>query len=307
MRITYTLTLLLLICLPGLLPAQTISREELIFLTSAWKGERFDDGRPKLPDSLLEKARHIGIEEAWTILDNEGYHCQFEGNWKILHDDAPMVGRALTARYMPSRPDLEKNILERGHNKGFKGNTNSWPIQQLTHGDIYVADGFGKIAEGTLIGDNLGNAIYTRTGNGVVFDASARDIEGLADIKGFNAFVRDWDPSYLKNSVLTGLNTPIRIGRAIVLPGDLVLAQREGILFIPAHMAEKVINTAIFIGMKDQFGHAMLRSGKYTPGEIDNQWTEKIKEDFLQWLQQHPGPIQLNKAKLDQYLQGRTW
>ena len=308
-KIVYPLTLLLtlLVYLPAAIHAQTISKEELIFLTAAWKGERFPDGRPKIPDSLVEKARHIGIEEAWTILDNDGYHCQFEGNWKILHPETPIVGRAVTAQFMPSRPDVEKNILDRGHSKGFKGNTNSWPIQQLTKGDVYVADGFGKIAEGTLIGDNLGNAIFARSGNGVVFDASARDIEGLADIPGFNAFVRDWDPSYLKNEVLMGLNTPIRIGKAVVLPGDLVLAQREGILFIPAHMAEKVINTAIFIGMKDEFGHAMLKSGKYTPGEIDNQWTDKIKDEFLLWLQQHPGPIQLNRTTLDQYLQGRTW
>ena len=308
-KIVYPLTLLLalLVYLPAAIHAQTISKEELIFLTAAWKGERFPDGRPKIPDSLVEKARHIGIEEAWTILDNDGYHCQFEGNWKILHPETPIVGRAVTAQFMPSRPDVEKSILDRGHSKGFKGNTNSWPIQQLTKGDVYVADGFGKIAEGTLIGDNLGNAIFARSGNGVVFDAAARDIEGLADIPGFNAFVRDWDPSYLKNEVLMGLNTPIRIGKAVVLPGDLVLAQREGILFIPAHMAEKVINTAIFIGMKDEFGHAMLKSGKYTPGEIDNQWTDKIKEEFLLWLQQHPGPIQLNRTTLDQYLQGRTW
>ncbi|CAM4061605.1 Regulator of RNase E activity RraA [Pedobacter westerhofensis] len=287
--------------------AQTIPKEELIYLTSDWKGERFPDGRPRIPDELLERAKNVGIEEAWTILNNEGYKCQFDGGFKMVHDDQPFVGRALTAAYMPSRPDLEKNIKDRGTKQGRKGNTNAWAIDMLTKGDVYVADGFGKIAEGTLIGDNLGNSIFAKTGTGVVFNASSRDLDGLRQIKGFNAFVRDWDPSYLKDVVLTGLNTPIRIGRAIVLPGDLVIAKSEGVIFIPAHLAEKVILTAEFISLRDTFGIQMLKEGKYSTGEIDNQWTDKIKEDFLKWLDKNPGKIPMSRAKLDEYMKGRTW
>ena len=287
--------------------AQSIPKEELIYLTSDWKGERFPDGRPKLSDELLERAKHVGIEEAWTILNNEGYHCQFDGGWKMIHDDVPIVGRALTAAYMPSRPDLEKNIKARGLKEGRKGNTNSWAIDMLAKGDVYVADGFGKIAEGTLMGDNLGNSIFAKSGNGVIFNASSRDLDGLRAIKGFNAFVRDWDPSYLKDVVLTGLNTPIRIGRAIVMPGDLVLAKSEGVIFIPAHLAEKVILTAEFIGLRDTFGIQMLKEGKYSTGEIDNQWTDPIKEAFLKWLDKNPGKIPMSRAKLDDYMKSRTW
>src|SRR5690349_8723102 len=138
--------LLILSCL-STLSAQTIPRDELIFLTSEWKGDRFPDGRPKIPDELIKRARKIGIEEAWQVLRNEGYTCQFEGNWKMVHDDVPVVGRALTAMYMPSRPDVEKKIKERGQQQGRVGNTNAWPIDMLTPGDVYVADGFGKIAK----------------------------------------------------------------------------------------------------------------------------------------------------------------
>jgi regulator of RNase E activity RraA len=213
----------------------------------------------------------------------------------------------LTACFIPSRPDLEKNIKERGKREGRIGNTNSWPIDRLTRGDVYVADGYGKIIGGTLIGDNLGNAIYARSGNGVVFDASARDLEGLSEIKGFNAFVREWDPSYLKDEVLIGLNTPIRIGHAVVLPGDLVLAKKEGVIFIPAHLAEKVIGTAEFIELRDEFGISRLKEKVYTPGQIDNQWTDAIKEDFLQWLGKRPGSIPMTRAQLDEYMKKRTW
>ena len=285
---------------------QTIAKEELIFLTAEWKGERFTDGRPKIPDDLVKRAKNIAIEDAWTILNNEGYTCQYEGNWKTVNEDT-VVGRAFTACFMPSRPDLENNIKERGKKQGRSGNTNSWPIDMLTKGDVYVADGFGKIANGTLIGSNLGNSIFAKTGSGVVFDAAARDLEGLSEIKGFNAYVRDWHPSYLKDEVLMGINTPVRIGHAIVLPGDLVIAKKGGVLFIPAHLAEKVIVTAEFIILKDKFGISMLKEGRYTTGQIDSQWTDKIKEDFLQWLNKHPEEVPMTRAQLDEYMKKRTW
>ena len=243
------------------LRAQTIPKEELIFLTSEWKGERFADGRPKVPDDLLVRAGNIGIDDAWTVLKNLGYTNQFESGWKMVNDTVPVIGRAVTAMFLPSRPDVEKSIKERGLQQGRKGNTNSWPIDVLTKGDVYVADGFGKIDGGTLIGSTLGNSIYSKSGNGVVFNASARDLQGLSEIKGFNAFVRDFDPSFLEGEVLMGLNTPIRIGKAIVLPGDLVIGNKEGVLFVPAHLAELVISISEFVTLKDKFGFEMVKSG----------------------------------------------
>jgi len=287
--------------------AQTISKDELIFYTSEWKGERFADGRPKIPDALIERAKNISIEDAWTVLRNEGYLNQFESGWKLVNDTIPVVGRVVTAMYMPSRPDVEKNIKERGAKEGRKGNTNSWPIDQLVKGDVYVADGFGKIRGGTLIGDNLGNSIFSKSGNGVIFEGSARDLQGLRAIPGFNAFVRDFDPSYLEQMVLMGLNTPIRIGHAIVLPGDLVIAQKEGVLFIPAHLAEKVVAISEFVALRDDFSHAMLKAGTFSTGEIDSEWSPKIREAFLKWLEQNPKKGKMTRAQLDSFMEKRTW
>lgn len=288
------------------LSAQTISKEELTFLTSEWKGERFADGRPKISDQLLERAKHIMIDDAWTVLKNEGYLNQFEGGWKTVND-TPMTGRAVTAMYLPSRPDVEKNIKERGAKQGRKGNTNSWPIETLTKGDLYVADAFGKIDGGPIMGATLANSIYSKSGNGVVFDGSARDLQEIKNIKGFNAFVRDFHPSFTEEMILTGLNAPIRIGGAIVLPGDLVIANREGVLFVPAHLAEQVISTAEFVIRKDQFGFEMVRNGKYTTGEIDSQWTDEIKTEFLKWLEKHPELGKMTRAELDKMMSKRTW
>jgi regulator of RNase E activity RraA len=288
--------------------AQTITKDELIFLTSAWQGERFADGRPKIPDGLLERAKKVGIADAWTVLKNEGYTNQYEGNWKTVNDEVPVVGRAVTAMFMPSRPDVEKNIKERGIAKqGRKGATNSWPIDVLTKGDVYVADGYGKISGGTLMGATLANSIFSKSGNGVVFNAAARDLEEIQTIKGFNAFVRDWHPSFLEESVLMGLNTPIRMGNVMVLPGDLVIAKREGVLFIPAHLADQVISTAEFVTRKDKFGFEMVKSGRYTAGQIDSQWNDQLKNDFLKWLGTHPEMGTMTKAEVDKVMSKRTW
>jgi regulator of RNase E activity RraA len=287
--------------------AQTITKEEMIFLTSEWKGERFPDGRPKISDELIARARNIGIEEAWQILNNEGYKCQYEGNWKMIHDDVPVIGRAVTATFIPTRPDIEKNIKERGWKNGFAGATNAWPISVLQKGDVYVASCFGKINGGTMIGDNLGTSIFAKTGNGVIFDAAARDLTGLEKIDGFNAYVRDFHPSFLVDVVLSGLNTPTRIGNAVVLPGDLVLTDREGVLFIPAHMAEKVIATAEFINLRDKYSKTVLKSGKFTAGQIDAEWTNEIKEDFLNWLDKNPALGKMTRPELDEIMKKRTW
>jgi regulator of RNase E activity RraA len=301
-----TLALFLVTFLSGEIFSQTISKDELVFLTSEWKGERFADGRPKISDDLVARAKNIGIDDAWTVLKNLGYLNQFEMGWKAVNAE-PFAGRALTAMYMPSRPDVEKNIKDRGNKQGRSGNTNSWPIEMLTKGDVYVADGFGKIDGGTLMGSTLGTAIFSKTGTGVVFNGAARDLQGLSEIKGFNAFVRDFHPSFLQEMVLMGLNAPIRIGEVMVLPGDLVIAQPEGVLFVPAHLAEQVVATSEFVILKDKFGFEMVKTGKYNSGQIDSQWTDAIKNDFLKWLEQHPNEGKMTRAQLDEIMKKRTW
>lgn len=303
------LALLFLLCTSTHLSAQKVtpSPAEIKALTPHWEGARLPDGRPKVPLELINRLANISLEEAWGVLRNEGYHSQYEGNWEVLRPGQVMVGRALTAQYWPSRPDLENLIKERGKAEGRIGGSNSWPIDVLSNGDIYVADSYGKIVGGTLIGDNLGNSIYAKSKNGVVFYGSSRDREGLEKIEGFNAFVKGFDPSFIQNMMLGGINVPIRIGRAMVLPGDVVLAKQGGIVFVPAHLVEKVVINAEFIALRDQFGHQRLREGKYTPGQIDSRWTDAIKADFLAWLDQNPDKLPMSRAELDAYLKDRTW
>ncbi len=286
---------------------QTISKDLMVFYTSQWEGERFADGRPKVPDDILERMENVSIEEAWGVLRGAGYHNQFEGGWKMLYADKAIVGRALTALYMPNRPDVSDAINAKGQDDGRIGSPNSWPIDMLSTGDVYVADAFGKIVDGTMIGDNLGNAIYAKSGNGVVFNSSSRDMDGLMKIDGFNAFVRDWHPSFLKEVMLLGLNVPIRMGAATVLPGDIVLAKGEGVIFIPAHLASKVVETAELVMLRDQFGIQKLKEGIYSPGQIDSRWSDEIEKDFSQWLSDHQDELPVPKEQIQELLKTRTW
>jgi regulator of RNase E activity RraA len=292
-------------------PAQNVGStpEYIKALTSEWKGERFTDGRPKVPDAILERLKNISIEEAWGVLRNRGYNNQFESEWQIIHPDEPMTGRVVTAQYMPLRPDLEKYVKEKGkaENRAQQGGTNSWPIDVLTEGDVYVADSYGKIVDGTLIGDNLGNSIYAKSKRGVIFYGSVRDQEGLEEIKGFNGWIKGNDPSYITQMSLVSINAPIRVGRAVVLPGDVVLAKKFGVIFIPAHLVEELVITAEVTALRDEFGHLRLREGKYKPGQIDSQWTEEIRKDFMNWLNNYPGKLPMSKTELDNYFRERNW
>ena len=305
-RIIGNLFLLFFIISP-FVNAQGLTSSEIQFLTNKWNGERFEDGRPKVSEGILERMKKVSIEEAWGVLRNEGFHNQFEGGWEPLHENVTIVGRALTVQYLPNRPDVSEQIKNKGLKEGEIGNTNSWPIDRLVENDVYVADSFGKIIDGTLIGDNLGNSIYAKTKTGVVFDASSRDMEGLSQIEGFNAFVRGWHPSFLTEVMLLSINDVIRIGSATVLPGDVVLAKREGVIFIPAHLAEKVVITSEVVRLRDMFGITRLKEGKYTPGQIDNKWSEEIEKDFSKWIREHIDKLPVPKDQIKELIKKRMW
>jgi regulator of RNase E activity RraA len=295
--------------------AQQISKEELIFLTPEWKGERFADGRPKVSDALLKRMKLVTHEEAWAVLKGENYKHQYAEGWQMINPDSVLVGRAVTAIFMPGRPDVQRVIDKRGHEKdGRIKSQNSWPIDLLVKGDVYVVDQFNAHLDGPTIGDNLGNSIYAKTGNGIVYNGAIRDIAGLKEIKRFTSFFRSYHPSHHLNNpdgelntTLVGINQPTHIGDAMVMPGDVVLGRDGGVVFIPPHLAEKVVTVSEIVRLRDMFGHERLRQQKYTPGQIDNRWTDEIEKDFSQWLNQHINELPVPKEQIQEYLKKRTW
>ncbi len=263
------------------------STEQRVALSSEWKGERFADGRPKVPDGLLERMKAVTAEEAWGVLNGAGYRQQFESGWKEINAGPAgrrLVGRVVTAAYVPLRPDLQGAIDRAGAAEGRQGmRHNSWVIDTLLPGDVLVVDLYGKIERGTFVGDNLGTSVFAKTGKGLVVDGSVRDLSGLLEIEGFQGFVRGFHPSALADVTLVGLNVPIRIGGVTVLPGDVVLSDPEGLTFVPPQLVERVVASSEDVRRRDEWGHAMLRAGRYTPGQIDSRWTEAMEAEFQAW------------------------
>jgi 4-hydroxy-4-methyl-2-oxoglutarate aldolase len=263
------------------------SREDLIELTKLNPFDRFPDGRPCVPEDLLKRMKLVTTEEAWAVLRRHGYDRQFEGNWMETHPGTITVGRAVTAQFLPHRPDYHDAIQQAGvgEGRGSIGGQNSWIIQSLQLNDVMVVDIFGKVKDGTVVGDNLGTATRSRTRVGAVIDGGVRDYQGLVQLTEVNFYMRGVDPTAIADVTLAGINIPIRIGGATVLPGDVMLGTPTGVIFIPPHLVQEVVETSEAIRVRDEFGKMRLDEGKYTSGEIDVAiWREDIEADFQGWL-----------------------
>src|SRR3984893_7805921 len=292
-RATVFIFWLLAIALPPHAQLGLFSSAQRIAFSPEWRGERYPDGRPKVPNSVLEHLQNVTAEQAWDVLQDAGFRNKYEGGWKVINPGPRLVGRVVTAVFMPRRPDVDFVIQANGKKEGRIGDENSWIIDILEPGDVLVVDLFGKIEDGTIVGDNLSTAIYAKSRNGLIVDGGVRDLSGIQEIKGFQVYARGFDPSALENVMLVGINVPIRIGRATVMPGDVVVGDPEGVTFIPPHIAEKVADGAEMDRLIDEWGHMMLREGKYTPGQIDSKWTKEMVRAFNQWTQNKGSKLRL--------------
>ena len=292
-NVIHLLTALLTLCACAHAQLDLFSKEQRIEFTPDWHGERFPDGRPKVADSVLERLKDVTADEAWDVLQDAGYHNQFEGGWRVINPGERLVGRVVTAVFMPARPDVNSVIRANGKKEGRIGDENSWIIDILQPGDVLVVDLFGKIRYGTIVGDNLSTAIYAKSHNGLIVDGAVRDVTGIQHISGFQVYTRGVDPSALEHVMLTGINVPIRIGNATVMPGDVAIGDPEGVTFVPPQLAEKVADDTEMDHMVDDWGHMMLREGKYTPGQIDGKWTKQMIEQFNAWLEKKGSKLRM--------------
>jgi len=270
-------------------PAQvlTFTKEQLIEYTAKNPYDRFPDGRPKVPDALLQKARDLSSEEVWSVLNEHGYKQQYEGNFTVLHPGKKLVGRAVTVQFMPMRADVRDVAEEKANAGGPARNNNQRVIDSLQEGDVIVVDLMGKIEGGTFVGDNLAVAIQvaTKTG-GMVIDGAIRDLEGIFPLD-MAAYFRGVHPSAINREqvMLTGVNVPIRIGNATVMPGDVVFGDREGVYFIPPHELQAVLTKADVTHIHDEWTKEKLMTGKYKSSEIyPLPSSPELKADYEAYL-----------------------
>jgi regulator of RNase E activity RraA len=280
----------------------TWTKDQLIEYTKDWKGERFADGRPKVPESFLERAKEMSQEEVLINWGNAGgpaggrgmaggpsNYSQFAGDFQVLHPGKKMVGRALTVQFMPRRPDLDNIVLGKAKEKGVQQLNNQYAIDMVQPGDILVVDLFGKKEGGTIVGDNLFYYIMKAShGAGLVLEGSFRDLEGISefDMPCYYRAVHPTAISYALGGVqLSGINIPIRVGGVTVMPGDLVMGDREGVSFIPPQLAQDILDNADTIHVHDEWTKKKFDEGKYKSSEIYSTPKDPaLKKEYDEYL-----------------------
>ncbi len=322
----------------------SLTKEQMIQYSPLWQGERFPDGRPKVPDDIIKRMRYVTITEAWELVrrgsvgggmrgavpgaargggagargamggGGGSYDNQYVGTMKPMHKDVTICGRAMTAQFMPARPDINQAISQQGRQDNRSSGQYTWGIDMLQQGDVYVANVCEAILDASHVGDNLGTSIYHHSGNGAIIWGTLRDLEGNKSIEGFNVFVRDFRPQSNANNMMMGLNCPLQLGYVTVMPGDVVLAKEMGIVFIPPHLAESVVIESERTRLRDTFAHIGVMEGRFTAQQADGNFTPQMNQEFTQWIQDNidnmgkffddPNAAP-SKEFIQQYIEGR--
>ena len=284
---------------PTLARAQlmSFSKQDLVDYTALEPFDRFPDGRPKVPNDLLERARELSSEEVWAVLQQRGFNNQYADGFQILHPGKPMVGRAFTVQFMPLRPDVDEIARNKAKDRGVPRLTNQTAIDMLQLGDVLVVDIFGKKVNGTIVGDNLFYYVMKATnGGGLVVDGSIRDLNGIAEID-MPAYFRSVDPTPIGNVMLTGINIPVRIGGVTVMPGDLVVGDREGVYFVPPQLVREVLDRADEIRIHDEWTKKKFDEGKYKSSEIYSTPSDaKLLQEYQEYLKKRLEEIRKQRS-----------
>jgi 4-hydroxy-4-methyl-2-oxoglutarate aldolase len=276
----------------------TFPKQDLIDYTAKSPFDRLPDGRPKVPDSMIERARDLSAEDVWTTLQEEGLHNQYADGFQVLHPGKTLAGRAFTVQFMPLRSDVEDVAEAKAKERGLPRLTNQFAIDMLQPGDVLVVDMFGKKVDGTIVGDNLFYYINKATkGGGLVVDGSVRDLDGLSEID-MPAYFRSADPTPIGNVMLTGINVPIRIGGVTVMPGDLVVGDREGVYFVPPQFVKEMLDRADEIHVHDEWTKKKFAEGKYKSSEIYGSPKDpKLQEEYREYLKKRLEEIRKQRGE----------
>ena len=275
----------------------TLSKQELIDYTAQSPFDRLADGRPKVPDAMIERARDLSSEEVWAELHDGGFKNQYADGFQVLHPGKTMVGRAFTVQFMPLRADVDEITKNKVKQRGLHDLTNQTAIDMLQPGDVLVVDLFGKKVDGTIVGDNLFYYVMKATnGGGLVVDGSIRDLDGIAKID-MPAYFRSADPTPIGNIMLTGINVPIRIGGVTVMPGDLVVGDREGVYFVPPQFVKEVLDHADETHIHDEWTKKKFDEGKYKSSEIYGSPKDpKLQEEYREYLKKRLDEIHKQRS-----------
>lgn len=283
------LTCTFVLLMPAMAQMHTLSREQMVKYTQQNPFDRFPDGRPKVPDALIEKLKAMSSEEVLAIV-RRGYANQYADGFQILNPSKNLVGRAFTLQLMPARPDVSDVDQKEWREKHGGRLSHQTALDMLQKGDVFVVDAFGNRNAGGIVGDNLAYYVWKTTGTGFVIDGAIRDLNGIAPT-GMGGYYRDAVPAAIRDVMVAGINVPVRIGNVTVLPGDIVLGDREGVFFIPPHLVQEIVDEAEITHVHDEWTKLKFDEGKYKSSEIYGRPTDPaLIKEYEEYLKQHIEP-----------------
>lgn len=276
----------------------SLSKEQLIKYTAQNPFDRFSDGRPKVPDALLEKLKDMSSEEVLG-LTARGFRNQWEAGWQVLHPEKTLIGRAVTLQMMPTRPDIQGVDQADRRAKGQITLNHQTVIDMLQKGDVLVVDAAGA-QFGGVIGDNLAYYIMKKTGAGFVIDGAIRDIRGIGPMD-MAGYYRAAVPPAIHDLMVTGINVPVRIGNATVVPGDVVFGDPEGVYFIPPSQIQSLVDEAEVTHIHDDWTKKKFDEGKYVSTDIYSRPRDpELLKEYEAYLK-----AKLGTQKYEEYLKRR--
>ena len=263
-----------------------LTRAQMIHYTEKNPYGRFPDGRPKVDDKMLERVKGLSLEEAWSILLNKGYHHQYAGwDFQVLHPGKKLVGRAVTAQYLPMRPDFAEVVAADAKAAGMPKGENQKVIDLLQPNDVPVIDLMGATMGHNFGGSNLHAAIYGATHTGAVVDGTIRDVEGIQELP-TQVYFKKAHPAAVTEVTVVGINIPVKIGEAVVLPGDVVLGDSEGVIFIPPHLVKEIVDAADLVHFHDEWTIRKFLTGKYKASELYGGpgLTPELQKEYAEYV-----------------------
>jgi regulator of RNase E activity RraA len=238
-------------------------------------------------DAQLQRLRDLPLEAVWGALQGKRFVRTFEGGFQQTIPGTKIVGRAVTMRYLPVRPDLMEAVQTLAKEGNWDYQYNVRAGEDLKPGDVVVVELGGMVDRATFLGDVTALGMQAAGAAGVIIDGGVRDLSELMVMKDIPMLYRGAHASAMADQVGVQWNGPIRLGGITVLPGDIVVADAEGVQVVPPQLVAGVISAAEDTVYVENFKREMMRSKKYRARDIYPNLSPELQKVFEAWQKTH--------------------
>lgn len=247
------------------LHADTTAKESVRYLSDTYHPAvdyLAGDKKARATDEHLAALEELPLETIWGVLRGMGYEETYFPGMTPTVPGKRLVGRAVTIRYLPRRPDLVEAMEALAEKGGWSSKYHTRAAEESKPGDVLVVDTGGQVEGGVFFGDISALGAQMSGASGAILYGSTRDLDELKEMTDFPVFSMGFHPAGA-TQIGVDWNIPIRVGTATVMPGDLVLATDEAVIFFPPTIADEVIAKAKKHRDEEDYKRELVRSKKY--------------------------------------------